>query len=541
MKKCLALLLLVACLVPCRAWAVPTLAWKGAINYTPNQTSRVVSVPVGQSAAVGDELIVFLGIGGQSITITPPSSTGVTWSTYATSCGNAGGGEELCAFTGQVTGTQAASTTYTFTAASGINISDIWDVAGTNNQVDNLKVAQGTGGGTTMNLTPTLPTANDFVGALIINFNNVNFGSPTFSGGWTGTPTNANTVFNSGNGGGADFYNVQTVSGAQTLGVNWTTSTWADYVTVALKSGTGGGGGGTVNIFNCNSGFLHTTGSCGVAYIGEGAAAFKVTGTNNGSTPVISGTAMNLLPNATIHAALSMTYQTQVNIQNFNTTFTFVPNGYNTSLIIQNSNNNPSFNGSIFSAGAGCEADFFQSFSQAAPPNNLFAVELDSLSPLTAAGSFTGSSAQIYPATYSPCNPNLGTDMTGWTYVSTTKLSTSPVSFNTPPTTAITSTGDTYSATLAYDGTTLSLNLFDVTTGGSCPGASCYSKSWTTLPTEQGGGGINIPSLVGGNTAWVGIGTASNTASVADSLIRTWTYNVVTPAAPSGGGFIYVP
>ena len=48
-----------------------------------------------------------------------------------------------------------------------------------------------------------------------------------------------------------------------------------------------------------------------------------------------------------------------------------------------------------------------------------------------------------------------------------------------------TSTGDTYSATLIYNGTNLALNLYDVTAGGSCPGSSCFTYTWND---------VNIPS-----------------------------------------------
>jgi len=48
--------------------------------------------------------------------------------------------------------------------------------------------------------------------------------------------------------------------------------------------------------------------------------------------------------------------------------------------------------------------------------------------------------------------------------------------------------------TLNYNGTTLSMSMYDVTAGGSCPGSRCFTQSWT----------VNIPALVGGNTAYLG-------------------------------------
>jgi hypothetical protein len=279
-------------------------------------------------------------------------------------------------------------------------------------------------------------------------------------------------------------------------------------------------------VFNC-SGFAAsggTTGNCGTSLIGSGGQDFAIVGTQGGSTPTFSGTSMNILPTGADHAAISLNYQTLVNIQKFQSTFTFVPNGQNIVFMVQNSNNN-SANGQNFSAGAGCEADFFQGFSQPSPPNNIMAIELDSYSPLTGPGSFSYSSVQWYtPGVYasnapsppgqSPCNPNLGG--TNFTYASVTKISTSPVPLNSPAGTQNTTTGDTYFATVTYDGNNLSISMYDVTAGGACPGATCFSTTWS---------GVSIPSIVGSsNTAWVGLGGATGLASSYPLYVKSFTY-----------------
>ena len=143
-----------------------------------------------------------------------------------------------------------------------------------------------------------------------------------------------------------------------------------------------------------------------------------------------------------------------------------------------------------FSSGAGCEAGFYQAFDQA-PPNNMFALEFDSWAYLGSVQSFSYSSVQIYQSGQSPCNPN----DSGPGYVLIDKISTSPVPLNSPASSQGTSTGDTYSATVTYDGNNLTLNMYDVTAGGSCPGTRCFTYTWSN---------VNIPSLVGANTAWVG-------------------------------------
>jgi hypothetical protein len=68
--------------------------------------------------------------------------------------------------------------------------------------------------------------------------------------------------------------------------------------------------------------------------------------------------------------------------------------------------------------------------------------------------------------------------------------------------------GDTMTVNLVYNGTTLTMTITDTVTNAS------YTTSFT----------INIPSTVGGNTAYVGFtgGTGSETASQA---ILAWTYS----------------
>jgi hypothetical protein len=87
--------------------------------------------------------------------------------------------------------------------------------------------------------------------------------------------------------------------------------------------------------------------------------------------------------------------------------------------------------------------------------------------------------------------------------------------------------GDTLHAHLTYDGTTLTLTLTDTVTG----------KSFTTAKA------INIPSTVGGNSAYVGF-TAGTGGATSVQKIETWTYasgvssGVNDPAGfSSGAGF----
>ena len=271
---------------------------------------------------------------------------------------------------------------------------------------------------------------------------------------------------------------------------------------------------------SCPSGFA-SSGSCGVSLVGAGGQPFQLVGTTNGSNPGFSGSQIDLIPSGAQHVALSLNYKTQVNVQSFTSTFTFVPNGQNVAFVLQNSNNNPSFNGASFSSGAGCEAGFYQAFNQS-PPNNVFALELDSWSYLGSVQSFSYSSAQIYQSGQSPCNPN----DSGPGYTLIDKISSSPVPLNSPAGSQGTSTGHTYQATVTYDGSNFTLNLHDVTAGGSCPGASCFSHTWTN---------VNIPSLVGADTAYVGFTAATGETSTYPLHIGSFSYSQGATSAPSSG------
>jgi hypothetical protein len=261
------------------------------------------------------------------------------------------------------------------------------------------------------------------------------------------------------------------------------------------------------SVFNCASGFA-SSGSCGVSTVGSGGQAFALVGASGGG---VSGSQVTFVPSGSTHMSYGFIYQTKVNAQAFTSTFRFVPNGENLAFVIENnSNTNAGGEGQNFSSGAGCEAGFYQAFdSNDTPPNNIFALELDSYSPLTASGAFTYSSAQIYQAGQSPCLPNDA----GANYYPTNKLSTSPVNLTNGS--QGTSTGDVYSATLTYNGTNLTLNMYNVTAGGSCPGASCFTHVWT----------VDIPSWVGGNTAYVGFTAATGETSSSPLHVDSFSYS----------------
>jgi hypothetical protein len=286
-------------------------------------------------------------------------------------------------------------------------------------------------------------------------------------------------------------------------------------------------------VLNCQA--WATSGTCGVVTSITGTGPWAVVGTTGGSTPAVSGTQVNLVNAGCNHCALTLMYQgAQVNVQQFQVTYTFIPNGFNFSFVLNNTNNQPSFNGDTFSSGAGCEGGFFQGFALSSPnaPNNLFALMLDQYGSETPTffGDFQYSNVQIYQGSFasnaplppgqSPCNPDLSGPFPpeNFTYASVTKLSTYPVPLNSPATTINTTTGDVYSATITYDGNNVIFTLYDVTAGGTCTpvtSATCYTNTWS---------GINIPAMVGANTAWVGVMGSTNGSVPNPLMVNTIEY-----------------
>jgi hypothetical protein len=276
-------------------------------------------------------------------------------------------------------------------------------------------------------------------------------------------------------------------------------------------------------IFNCSS--FSSAGACAAIVAGYGTQSFII---RNGGN--LSGNRIDFVPTNSGHNGYGLTYYTPVNVQAFTTTFTFIPNGQNIAFVIQNTTNQSGDQGNIFSAGAGCESGFYQG-STAPPyyytPNFLWALELSSEDWLTyGSEEYTYSGTQIYQSNQNPCNPGQGSDT--FAYFAINKDSTSPVSLNgrscpsgqTCPNGRFSTSGDIYSATITYDGYTVTYSMYDVTAGGSCPGAHCFTRSYS---------GVYIPSYVGATTAYVGFASGINIANLPALYINSWSYTVNPP------------
>jgi hypothetical protein len=269
-------------------------------------------------------------------------------------------------------------------------------------------------------------------------------------------------------------------------------------------------------IFNCTGFAASSSGSICSVSNNAGAATFAQFGENTS----FSGTQADFVPTGSAHNGYGLVYQTAVSDTAFTTTFTFVPNTWNLAFVINNATTNPGYDGPEFRSGAGCEAGFYQGFGTR--PNNVFAIKFGNDDFMTAGASgYTYSTVQLYQQNQDPCNPNDASS----DYWTTNKISTSPVPLGTVNN-QYTTTGDTYSTTITYDGSNVVLSLYDVTAGGSCPGASCFTHTWSN---------ISIPSFVDGTTGYVGFtsGVGSGPAEPSSSplYINTFSYTVNSPTA----------
>jgi hypothetical protein len=274
------------------------------------------------------------------------------------------------------------------------------------------------------------------------------------------------------------------------------------------------------NIFNCTSFTSTASNACSITWPGPPNNQRFFAASNAGGS-VVSG-AIDFIPSGTGHSGNGLWYQTAVNDEAFTATFSFVPNGYNFAFVVQND-----ASGSTFSSGAGGEGGFYQAFTGGnIAPTNVFALQFDSYYPLDAESGFTYSSVQIYQTLQPPYVPGTngaGNQIPGYTI---NKISTSPVPMNSPASTAATTNGDTYSVTVIYSGNTLTLSMYDVTAAGSCPGPSCFTKTWQ---------GVYIPAIVGSTTAYVGFTAGTGETTTSPLLIKSFSYTVDSPT--SGTGF----
>jgi hypothetical protein len=215
-----------------------------------------------------------------------------------------------------------------------------------------------------------------------------------------------------------------------------------------------------------------------------------------GGDTAIVGTAISLTDGATgDHEAGGAWYTTQQDISSFTTDFTFQPNpsGYGITFSIQNSNNttNPlayGFSASADSNLLGYGAYNLANASQYAILKSI-AVKFD----------LSDGAQKNYPSGGVPNGTGLyinGGPMGA--FIPEIDLTPSGVNFH---------TGDIMAVHIVYDGSLLTMTLLDTVTNAQ------FRTSWP----------IDIPSIVGGNTAWVGF-TGGTIPAVSQNLL-TWSFS----------------
>jgi endoglucanase len=198
---------------------------------------------------------------------------------------------------------------------------------------------------------------------------------------------------------------------------------------------------------------------------------FNATGLQRNGSAVLNGTRLRLT-NGTSNQNSSAFYTTKVNVASFNTTFSFqLSSGSGTgdgiTFCIQN-------NATTTIGGGGNGLGYQGIASSAAIKFDLFTDGGEGANPT---GLFTGGAA--------PTTPSL--DMT--------------------PNNVLLHSGHVFNVNLSYNGTTLTQTVTDATTG------AVYTHGYT----------VNIPSVVGASTAYVGF-TGSSGGAVATQEIISWTY-----------------
>jgi hypothetical protein len=285
----------------------------------------------------------------------------------------------------------------------------------------------------------------------------------------------------------------------------------------------------------CKSGFIAGgSNACSVAPIGGSGSDFALVG-SGGTNASVSGGNVALNPSGNTHSVYALNWQNAVNVQAFTAEWTWIPNGWNMSFVIQNNTNtNSGPAGQSFFGGAGCEAALYQGFGTApSQPNNIFGISFSQFDPLTPpSGTFSYSSVQLFQQTQDPC---VGNPLGSSNFWGTQRISTSPVPLNlasgngagcTAGNGCNTTTGDLYDAKVVYDGTTVTLTLCDTTVNttscqSSCP-TNCFTQAWSA---------VSVPSLVAGNTAFVGLMGSTNGSVTTTLQVNSFVYTVNSPPA----------
>ena len=230
---------------------------------------------------------------------------------------------------------------------------------------------------------------------------------------------------------------------------------------------------------------------------------------------VQAGSQIQLTAIGTEHGVANAWFKTPVNIQAFTTTFTFqiecsggnstnCSNGLGFMIICACTSGNPVYSppgkpGFTYSGYSGNQFSWSQCTgvysSKTGFPNTCVAI----------------SSVLVKFDTFNISTGAFGASLTGFCSAGIYCEPPQNVNYDMAPSGINLTSGHVFSATLTYDGSNLSETLTDASTGAK------YTKTYT---------GVNLPSLVSGNTAFVGFGAGTGDTATQTAYINSWTYTV---------------
>jgi Legume lectin domain len=253
----------------------------------------------------------------------------------------------------------------------------------------------------------------------------------------------------------------------------------------------------------------HAQISCGSGFTSSGAcslSAFPGSATNiiNSRPPGsvnLSGSTILLIPTSCDHCAATMFYGTLQDITHFTTSFQFTPNdSAGLAFAIQNVTINNNGTGYGLVAGASGEMGLAQ-FCCSGGPNNIFYIKFDRFY-----GNLTQLTLQMQcpsTGTGGNCNETYGQSL--YNALLPLQYSISPVNL---------ASNGPYTATLTYDSQNFCMTIVD-----SAGTPNSYSQCWK----------VNIPGIVGGNTAYVGFGSSTGLTNTYATTMNTWTFSSGSP------------
>lgn len=444
-----------------------TEATSGSQGVSPASTSTYTLTCTGAGgSANASAMVTVTGSTVPTVTLTASPATiafgagsSLTWSsTNATSCDATGGWDGLKATSG---GTQSVSPTSTTTYILACTNSSGSAVASATVTITSSTPAP------TVLLTAS-PTNIASGGSSTLTWSTTNATSCTASGGWSGAEGTSGT---------------QSVSPAATT----------TYMLVC----TGTGGLGNASAIVTATGSTSSSGATLVFSYPNGFSSSDI-GTNPGLIHLVTGSAelngSNIAltdPTYGEHQAGSAWYVTQQNIEAFTTDFTFQqdPTAYGMVFCIQNSNSTTNPSNSGIWAGADANGEGYGVYTGQTPIGNSIAIKFD----------LTQANGSAYLGA-SPSSTGLyinGGPPMGGGFIPENDLSPSGINLH---------SGDVMAAHIVYDGSILTMLLTDTMTGANT------RMSWP----------VDIPAIVGGNSAWVGM--AGGTIPNVYQQVLTWDF-----------------